>query len=106
MLTPVDLFKNNANPACLALNGARTHLYSANETSTYEGKKSGSVGAYSVDRSTGHLTLVNTVSSQGAGPAHLSVHPSDRYVLVANYAGGTIAVCLSRPMAGLASRRT
>jgi 6-phosphogluconolactonase len=101
VLTPVDLFKNNANPACLALNGARTHLYSANETSTYEGKKSGSVGAYSVDRSTGHLTLVNTVSSQGAGPAHLSVHPSDRYVLVANYAGGTIAVLPIQANGGL-----
>jgi 6-phosphogluconolactonase (cycloisomerase 2 family) len=38
------------------------------------------------------LTLLNTVSSHGAGPAHLSVHPSGKYVLVANYAGGTVAV--------------
>jgi 6-phosphogluconolactonase len=91
-LTPVDQFKNDSNPAWLAFNGTRTHLYSANETSTYEGKKSGSVSAYSIDRASGHLTLVNTVSSRGAGPAHLSVHPSDRFVLVANYAGGTVAV--------------
>jgi 6-phosphogluconolactonase len=63
-----------------------THLYSANETAD------GSVSAYSIDRANGQLTLLNTVSSQGAGPAHLSVHPSGKYVLVANYAGGTVAV--------------
>ena len=32
------------------------------------------------------------VSSQGAGPAHLSVDASGKYVFVANYAGGTVAV--------------
>jgi 6-phosphogluconolactonase (cycloisomerase 2 family) len=91
-LTPVELFKNNSNPAWLAFNSKRTHLYSANETNSYEGQRSGSVSAYAIDRATGRLSLVNTVSSRGAGPAHLSVHPSDRFVLVANYAGGTIAV--------------
>jgi 6-phosphogluconolactonase (cycloisomerase 2 family) len=50
------------------------------------------VSAYSIDRTNGHLTLLNTVSSEGAGPAHLSVHPSGKWVLVANYAGGTVAV--------------
>jgi 6-phosphogluconolactonase (cycloisomerase 2 family) len=50
------------------------------------------VSAFSINRSDGHLTLLNTVSSQGAGPCHLSVHPSGKYVLVANYAGGTVAV--------------
>jgi 6-phosphogluconolactonase (cycloisomerase 2 family) len=50
------------------------------------------VSAFSIDRSNGHLTLLNTVSSQGAGPAHLSVHPSGKYVLVANYGGGNVAV--------------
>jgi 6-phosphogluconolactonase len=101
MLTPLDRFENDSNPACLAFNATKTHLYSANETSTYEGKKSGSVSAYSVDRASGHLTLVNTVSSGGAGPAHLSVHPSDRFVLVANYAGGTAAVLPIQANGGL-----
>jgi 6-phosphogluconolactonase (cycloisomerase 2 family) len=32
------------------------------------------------------------VSSGGKGPAHLSVHPSWRFVLVANYFGGSVAV--------------
>jgi 6-phosphogluconolactonase (cycloisomerase 2 family) len=100
-LTPVERFKNDSNPAWLAFNSTKTHVYSANETNTYEGQKSGSVGAYAVDRATGRLTLVNTVSSRGAGPAHLSVHPSDRFVLVANYAGGTIAVLPIQANGGL-----
>jgi 6-phosphogluconolactonase (cycloisomerase 2 family) len=87
-----EVFKDGMNPSCLALDPGKTHLYAANETSTFEGAASGSVSAYSIDRATGRLGLLNTVSSQGAGPAHLSVHPSGRYVLVANYFGGTIAV--------------
>ncbi len=92
ILSQRDVFADASNPAWLAFNRARTHLYAANETATYEGASSGSVSAFAIDRSNGKLTLVNTVSSEGAGPAHLSVHPSGRYVLVANYAGGTVAV--------------
>src|SRR5579872_4468250 len=91
-LTPRELIKNGSNPSWLALDKSGTHLYSANETSTYQGTKSGSVSAYSVNRSNGHLTLLNTVSSEGAGPAHMSVHPSGKYALVANYGGGSVAV--------------
>ena len=91
-LTEREVIANAANPSCLALDPSHTYLYSANETSTFQGTNSGSVSAYRIDRATGHLTLLNTVSSEGAGPAHLSVHPSGKYVLVANYAGGTIAV--------------
>jgi len=91
-LTLREVFASDANPAWLAFDPSRTHLYSANEVDTYQPAGSGSVSAYSIDRSSGRLTPLNTVSSQGAGPAHLSVHPTGRYVLVANYAGGTIAV--------------
>lgn len=91
-LTQRAIFPNDANPSWLALDRDGTHLYSANEISTYQGTKSGSVSAYSVNRSNGQLKLLNTVSSEGAGPAHLSIHPAGRHVLVANYFGGTVAV--------------
>jgi len=82
---------NGANPSWLAIGGKGAFLYSANETATFEGRKSGSVSAYRIDPA-GGLSLINTVSSEGAGPCHLSVHPGGKYVLVANYAGGTVAV--------------
>src|SRR5439155_12111982 len=47
---------------------------------------------YLIDPATGRLTLLNTASSEGASPAHISVHPSGKYVFVANYQGGTVAV--------------
>ena len=49
----------------------------------------GAVSAFAV--ADDGLTFVNRVASHGAHPAHLSVHPSGRWLLVANYTGGTIA---------------
>uniref|UniRef100_UPI001C30106C lactonase family protein n=1 Tax=Pantoea sp. GbtcB22 TaxID=2824767 RepID=UPI001C30106C len=51
----------------------------------------GTVSAYSIDRSSGQLTLLNTVASGGAGPTYLSLDHPGRHFLVANYAGGSIA---------------
>jgi 6-phosphogluconolactonase (cycloisomerase 2 family) len=45
-----------------------------------------------VDPKDGQLKLLNTVSSEGKGPAHLSIHASGKFVLVANYFGGSVAV--------------
>lgn len=91
-LTERALFPNAENPACLALNASGTRLYSANGTSTYEGVPSGSVSAYQIERPGGRLKLMNTVASEGAGPCHLSLHQSGKWVFVANYHGGTSAV--------------
>jgi 6-phosphogluconolactonase len=91
-LTKRAVFQNPNNPSWLAFNPARTYLYSANETSSYNGAASGSVSAYRIERSGGRLTLLNTESSGGAGPCYLSIHPSGKYAFTANYAGGTAAV--------------
>src|SRR5207249_9411211 len=40
----------------------------------------------------GQLSLLNTVPSGGAGPTYVSIHPSAKFVLVANYFGGSVAV--------------
>jgi len=90
-LTPRSIVKSDLNPAWLAFSRDRTRLYSANEVAPPD-TGSGSVSAYAVDRTDGQLTLLNTVSSEGGGPAHLSIHPAGKHVLVANYAGGSVAV--------------
>jgi 6-phosphogluconolactonase len=91
VLMPNEIVKSESNPSWLAFNRSRTNLYSANEI-TDPKTDSGSVSAYAVDRATGRLTLVNTVSSEGAGPAHMSIHPAGKHALVANYGGGSVAV--------------
>jgi 6-phosphogluconolactonase len=91
-LSQREVFEDGSNPAWLALDPSGRYLYAANEINNFQGTNSGAVTAFSVERSSGHLTKLNTVSSQGAGPAHLSVHPSGRWLFVANYAGGSFAV--------------
>jgi 6-phosphogluconolactonase (cycloisomerase 2 family) len=91
-LTPYDVCELGNGPSCLALNAAGTRLYSANETDRLGENKEGSVSAFSIDRSTGKLALLNTVLSGGAGPTYISLHPSGKFLFVANYFGGSIAV--------------
>jgi 6-phosphogluconolactonase (cycloisomerase 2 family) len=92
LLTQEGLLEDAANPCWLAFHPSGNFLYAANEVSHFEGAISGSVTAYSVNRRSGELTRLNAVESHGAGPAHLSVHPSGKYVFVANYQGGSFAV--------------
>lgn len=87
-----EVFATPDNPSWLALDPAQTHLYSGNEISNFQGASAGSVTAWAIHASSGRLTKLNTVSSEGAGPAHISVHPSGKFVLAANYGGGTVAV--------------
>ena len=91
-LSPLDVVEMGTSPSCLALNPARTHLYSGNETERLGDDESGSVSAFQIDPATGGLKLLNSVRSGGKGPAHLTVHPNGKFVLVANYFGGSIAV--------------
>jgi 6-phosphogluconolactonase (cycloisomerase 2 family) len=79
------------NPTWIVIHPSRKYLYAINEVTNYKGG-SGSVSAFAIDAATGDLTLLNTVSSEGAGPAHMSLDAQGRYAFVANYAGGTIAV--------------
>lgn len=91
-LTERALFPNPSNPSWLTLDSSQTHLYCSNEIDNFQGTKSGSINAYAISRSNGHLTLLNTVSCGGAIPAQISIHPSGRYMLVANYGAGNVAV--------------
>jgi 6-phosphogluconolactonase len=62
-----------------------------NEVQNYNGPNSGGVSAFSVDRATGKLTFLNEVASRGADPCYITVDQSGKYVLVANYTGGSVA---------------
>ncbi len=86
------LFEDGSNPSWLALHPSKSFLYAAEEINDYQGTNSGAVSAFAVDRASGQLSRLNTANSEGAGPAHLSVHPSGQHLFVANYAGGSFAV--------------
>jgi 6-phosphogluconolactonase (cycloisomerase 2 family) len=91
-MVPAGVFEMGTSPSCLVLNAAATRLYSANETDRVGNDKEGTVSAFAVDQVDGHLALLGTVGSGGAGPTYVSIHPSGRFVLVANYFGGSVSV--------------
>lgn len=91
-MTPAGVYELGTSPSCLALNRGGTRLYSANETDRVGEAKEGTVSAFAIHRADGKLDLLSTVRSGGAGPTFVSVHPSGRFVLVANYFGGSVAV--------------
>mgnify|MGYP001826539890 CR=1 FL=1 len=91
-MTPYDIHEMGTSPSALVFNHNRTRLYSANETERTGINEAGSVSAFAVSPTDGKLKLLNSVSSGGKGPAHLSIHPSGKFVLVANYFGGSVAV--------------
>jgi 6-phosphogluconolactonase len=91
-LTPLGLAAAAKNPGFLAIDYTHRYLYAVNEIGDYQGKKSGSVSAFSINRKTGKLTLLNVVDSRGAAPTHLVVDKTGKFVLVANYGAGSVAL--------------
>lgn len=87
----IKLAASTPSPSFLAASRSGNFLYAVNEVSNFQGT-SGSVSAFAVNRQTGDLTLINTVSSQGGGATFLSMDGSGKFLFVANYGGGTLAV--------------
>jgi len=90
-ITPLGLAAETTNPSWVALHPNGRFLYAVNEVQNYKGPNSGGVSAFSIDRATGKLTFLNEVASRGADPCYITVDQSGKYVLVANYTGGSIA---------------
>jgi len=89
--TSLGLAAETTNPSFLALHPNGRFLYAVNEVGNYKGPNSGGVSAFSIDRSTGKLTFLNEVASRGADPCYITLDKTGKYVLVANYTGGSIA---------------
>ncbi len=92
VLTPSGVQEMGTSPSCLVINAAGTRLYSSNETDRVGAHNEGTVSAFAINRADGQLKLINTVPSGGAGPTYVSIHPQGRFLFVANYFGGSVAV--------------
>ena len=91
-LSPLGLAAPSEDPSFLAVHPSGKYLYAVDEIDHFGALKSGAVSAFSIDPKTGKLTLLNQASSQGAGPCHISLDQTGKFVLVANYDGGSVAV--------------
>ena len=88
----VGLAAATDNPSFLAIHPNGRYLYAVNELDTFRGEPAGAVSVFAIDRGSGKLELLQQVSSLGAGPAYVSLDGTARYLLVANYNGGNVAV--------------
>src|SRR5258708_1694525 len=84
-LLQVGAVKAGANPSFLSIHPNGRVLYAVNELD-----QAGSVSAFAIERASGALTRLNEQPSGGGAPCYLSVEPSGRAVLVANYGGGSV----------------
>jgi 6-phosphogluconolactonase len=80
------------NPSFLAIDPGGRYLYSVSKVADGSGQPTGAVYAFSIDQATGELAHLNHQSSGGAGPCHVSVDYTGRFVLVANYGSGSVAM--------------
>jgi 6-phosphogluconolactonase len=91
-LTQLQVMDDIRNPSWLAVNPAQTRLYAISEIDNYQGTRSGAVVSYAIDADSLRIARLGAVSSAGTTPAHASVHPSGKFVFLANYGGGNVAV--------------
>ena len=90
--TSPELAGRTENPSFIAMDRGGRFLYAVNEVDTFGGEPSGAVSVFAIHPGSGKLTLLQQVSSLGAGPAHLALDRSGRFLMVANYNSGNVAV--------------
>jgi 6-phosphogluconolactonase len=91
-LEALEPLRGIENPGKLVVDRQQRFLFAVSEVKNYNGTSNGSVSAYAIGSGTGTLQWINTVNSRGAGPAYLSLHPKGRFLMVANYNSGSVAV--------------
>lgn len=85
-LGQTELAAEIASPGFLALHPKRTALYSVAQND-----QGPCVAAYGI-KNNGSLELINATPIGDGGGAHIAVHPSGKFLLTAQYGGGSLAV--------------
>ena len=89
---PVRLLARTRNPSFLVVSADGSRVYAVNETVQFGEHPGGGVTAFARDAGRGELSLLNSRPSGGVEPAHLELDPTGRFLLVANYRSGSVAV--------------
>ncbi|POX41484.1 6-phosphogluconolactonase [Streptomyces sp. Ru73] len=98
-ITATGVLAGVADPSYLALSPDQRTLYAVDENAD------GAVTAVALAADGRHRVL-GSRSTGGAGPCHLSVHPTGRWLLSANYLSGSVAVHPVDPATGALGERT
>lgn len=91
------------NPTFLTLHPNQQLLYVAYREGRDEMDTHGTIAAYRIDQDSGKLSLLNSFSSMGEGPCHVSVDPTGKMLFVSNYRGGNLSAFKINPDGSLAA---
>ena len=80
------------NPSFVAVDRARRRLFAVQEVGEYAGRPGGAVSAFAIGGGGHELALLGHQPTHGAHPCHVTVDASGRWLLVANYSGGSVTV--------------
>ena len=90
MLSTPHFIAEAAAPSYFEISKYKKFLYSCNSITDFMGKKEGAVSAFSLDRKTGKLSLINQKLSAGENPCHVSLDKTGKFLFAANYNSGSV----------------
>lgn len=88
-LQQIGLVGEVESPSFLAVDHGQRYLYAVSEIDRKG--VNGYITGYSINKTTGELTLINKVSTKGTIACHLALDETDKMLLVANYGSGSVA---------------
>lgn len=88
-LKEASIVKNIKNPSFLILSPNGNFVFACTETQT---ANAGSVTSFAFDPTTKNLTFINSQKSGGDNPVYVSADISGRWLINANYTGGSASV--------------
>lgn len=88
--TLVQLLEGLDNPSFLAFDRTHRFLYAVHGDF-------GDISAHEVDTVTGKIRLLNRQSTGGKNPVHLVADPTNKFLIVANYATGSLVTMPIQP---------
>lgn len=80
------------NPSFVTVDPSRRFLYAVQEVGEYAGSPGGAASAFAIDGRSGDLTPINHQPTHGAHPCYVSVDPTGRWLVTANYSGGSVTL--------------
>ncbi|HZG67848.1 MAG TPA: lactonase family protein [Herpetosiphonaceae bacterium] len=80
------------NPSFVVVDARRRFLYAVEEVDQFDGQPGGAACAFAIDPDTGDLGLLNRQPTHGTHPCYAGIDHTGRWLLVANYGGGSVCM--------------
>jgi 6-phosphogluconolactonase len=88
----VSSFNAGPDPSYLCISPKHKLFYVINEVDDFKGTKAGGITTVSYKNDFGFLKKEGELPVPNGGPCFISISPDNRFLLVANYGGGSVAV--------------